>query len=1383
THMHKNEDFTVTVLPRENYSETNTVLVSGEEVYVDSDSGAVLNKRGGKVVGTYNPVDMTAALDLEGQQSFVSAKDGGVNGKLQNIVPVARKKADGVVGTALITRKDDAKGVTISVPDLATVSFSKAEAAKAEEYIPTLSQYDYVKSNPATLAGFGGNKAVSVISDAEVYLREPSAKPNLPKDLLFTVAAASNYKGAQEGITALMNDAMPSAGAEAIQFFPSLRRAFWALSLNPVDIHSRRIDNLSTSQKHTLFYWNQYWSGDEQDKVDAHSAMQYHSRDIGEMLQEAGTSLKILSVSDQAGAIGEAAALSAAGAGILGVNPTLTISNVLKTSTGSLLASTAAAEVERRYHHSVEQKLGAGTAVTGILLTPGRGVLRTIGQYVAPSLKQQVDNINAREMNLAKQYLQSSKGGDYWGPIALGALAGARSYTQMYSGSYLFQVAANPVGTANDIVQGFASIFSGGATGGRGADRWDVATVVGSFAGGYLGAKGLPGVLRKGGANSPSAVPNLLENIKSSGFASSWPRLSAYTSTAINNAPKVYAGLTTANVVLSGLTGRGWSAPINNAARDPDAAWRSAVGFSFAEAGFARLASPITARVRESGSGLKSTALISTVPGAMALGTDYALTKIRGEDYSIKRGAAVFGGATLTAFGLGRVKAALGTGSIGTALSKASYITYPFVTGTASLVGGVAGGLVDQGKNYNFSAKDSLAHFAIPAFVTVIAERSSNLAKAKEMTGMDAGGMLGFTRNLLNRIDPTRKYSIEWNNAYTSFSRLGPRLTSTTPFYRATSIGGMIKAINPSGLVIPGLAGVGLAVNNSRLSSDWKNTINLGLIVLGGIHATWGLRGPSSGSGLVAFANRMKTPEGRWNFKSVEAISNYGALASGTGIYLLNRCNADGTYKHFNNLLGNGESTLRSALTLGSVGLLAASIGGYKELATNLKKPIWTDNLLKRDGWFSLKGDIFKEGVSTPVGRAGAGYTLAYYGLNRGAYWGTTVGWIFGAPSAYEKITGNKFEDSKFQKWHTGISLGLVGAGILGPGVKPTLEQWGRDFNLLTNRRLSNGTTMGGGLGKQIFTYEIAKSALPMVPAISSGMAFMPDIQNYVFAQKGQWAGLLKLAFGYDDFQKSALQVLGKTGETYDLMASRLEKENGREFNFLEAQRLMGIAGIEQALKAPGLSQAQIDAYNDRRDRLANFSEKDSNWLTGEFRWGLRSQYGFEGLKVALWFGPSLHFIRPLLETGLKRIPVSGELQSFVGERYGKKGMGDALFPEVKIPGTGLLSRGLNAALRPAYMVQSLTIEEQVRENIFSAMFNPMVARSGYKFSGDFSSKRFALEQQALETVQEANDASGFNVSNINRNVLEGLVRGNYSLLGIEYGGGSTPSGAHPTAQ
>ncbi|MFA5287238.1 MAG: hypothetical protein WC394_03085, partial [Candidatus Omnitrophota bacterium] len=46
THMHKNEDFTVTVLPRENYSETNTVLVSGEEVYVDSDSGAVLDKRG-----------------------------------------------------------------------------------------------------------------------------------------------------------------------------------------------------------------------------------------------------------------------------------------------------------------------------------------------------------------------------------------------------------------------------------------------------------------------------------------------------------------------------------------------------------------------------------------------------------------------------------------------------------------------------------------------------------------------------------------------------------------------------------------------------------------------------------------------------------------------------------------------------------------------------------------------------------------------------------------------------------------------------------------------------------------------------------------------------------------------------------------------------------------------------------------------------------------------------------------------------------------------------------------------------------------------------------------------------------------------------------------
>ncbi|MFA4998068.1 MAG: hypothetical protein WC513_08115, partial [Bacteroidales bacterium] len=978
-----------------------------------------------------------------------------------------------------------------------------------------------------------------------------------------------------------------------------------------------------------------------------------------------------------------------------------------------LAADTGLAALEM--YHPLYENIGGVSAITGALLTPGRGILSAFGSTRAAE-------VNNQEMRLAEGFLRNTYGGNYWGPVALGGLTALRAYAQAVSGSYLVQF-VTPKGfteTVEGIKQMFMAISEGSAAT---WDRWDIAKVTGSFIGGYAGFRGVgrvPGMAGEFGSalNNTGRLGKLFD-VTARGISS-----------IAKGTPGVYAGGVGLSLLLPVLKGQGFSlTPLHQIAQDTDLMWRTSIGFSIV----GNLVKPAFNYAKTNSLG--SQIVLSTSAGGLALGTDYLVSKIHKEDYSLGRGLLVFGTASAAAFGLARFAGANSISAIPESLR------YPLGAGVSSLVAGLTGNLSTKG-SYDFL--DAAIQFGLPSLVSYVAVKSANMKEANINTP-DAGQAPVFWRNVLNRVDPIHRWNL-----------VGESLKPTRGF-------------NLRGTVPAGLLAADLVIQNTNISAETKHILNLAFITAAATHIGFGLRGESgSSSGFGAFVRRMfnEAANGKVNLKSPNywgIASNAGAAISGTAFYLLNDTDDKQKPAWFKGL---------SESTRGTLGLMAlipflAGIGGYREVVSNLKRPIWTDNILR-------KGKLYKEGAKPgdfiPVESKFFEthpnlYKAAYIAGNRGLYWINALGVTFGGPYAIERITGQEYDKSgNWKTAHTIASLGLIGLGIMGPGMKPTFENLGRTFNQLISKE-----TVGGKRGASIFTYELAKTAFPTIPALTIGMAGFPDIQNYIYSMHDSlWTNLLKSAFGFNDFKIQYQQI---TGKEWDGTKS-----------YFEAQREMTLMQISEAINKldkskPGW-ESQLKDLEARKTYYSNLTTKDMHWLTGKFRWLLRTETGFEGLKVGLWFGPSLYFIRPLLETGLRRMPISGEIQGFMGEGLGQRGMGDALFPEIRLPGTGVFSRVVNVLTRPLYMIQGLTMEEQVRENLFSAVFNPLIARAGYQFDGDARSRRFAIEQQVLENFQEANDSTGRNTGNISQRVLRGLVGGRFSIAEIipVVGAGGTPA-------
>ncbi|MHB8158119.1 MAG: hypothetical protein ACYDEQ_12110, partial [Desulfocucumaceae bacterium] len=852
------------------------------------------------------------------------------------------------------------------------------------------------------------------------------------------------------------------------------------------------------------------------------------------------------------------------------------------------------------------------------------------------------------------------------------------SYTQAYTGSYIIQAFANPYETVEGVINLFSSANKGISEGSW--TWWDAAKIGGSLSGGYAGFKGI----NIGGTTYiPGLAPNILNAVgESTGYLASIGR---FTASVAETAIPAYIGSVGLGIALSYVNGGNGFNALHQMAQDTDMMWRTSIGFS----AMGNAIAPRLRYVKESRLGAVGT---STAAGALALGTDYALSKLwRGEDYSYKKGATVFGTVFAAAMGLSYLNGKFGE-KLPTAMTNAlakDWVVYPLGAGITSLTGGIVGSLFSD-KPYDYAS--AIAQFAVPAAVTALAVKYSTGDAAKTIS-TEVAGRNAFWKNVWNRVDPFNTRTVNEANIIVKESSV---------FWKGEN--GGIKNINLSGTV-PYLLGTGAVIlNKLDIPDEWKHAGKLALLTTIATHVTLGLGGKSGGSsGITALFKRAY--DNGWNGWGV--ASAVGTFASGGALLALNKTDSEGKYYI---QMADGW---RRGLTIASAGLLLAGIGGYKEVLTNLKKPIWTDNILK-DGRFHKVGEA---GITSSfIEPATALQKIGYYAGNRALYWGSTAAIGFVGPAAIEWFTGKKYEDSgDWQAVHKGLTVGLLAIGIAGPGAKPFFENLGRSFNLLTK---------GISEGPSILAYELAKTALPTIPALTVGMAGFPDIQNYLYSmESGPVIDTIKNAFGFDDFKAQYKLIMN--GKEYD----------STKVPYFEAQRDMMKVQIEKSRDAldrtmPGYD-AQVKVLNARLEQLGKLQADDFG-VMGKFRWVLRAESGWEGFKTALWFGPTLYFIRPLLEMGLRRIPISGEFQAALGEGGGKHSWGDALFPEVEVPGAGAFSKAANGVLRTLYRFQSLTMEEQVRENIFSFAFNPMVEAGGIKLS-DVSDSHYGLKNQIME--------------------------------------------------
>ncbi|MHB8155503.1 MAG: hypothetical protein ACYDFR_05600, partial [Candidatus Omnitrophota bacterium] len=290
------------------------------------------------------------------------------------------------------------------------------------------------------------------------------------------------------------------------------------------------------------------------------------------------------------------------------------------------------------YRGADRERNALEAGVNGLLAAPGRGLIWAVGAAgnnlgIRNMLDSTITGINNREMNAVINWAKTNKDsyGEYWGPVLALGLAGVKSWSQAYTGSYLFQFAASPMDTVSGIAQmgsQIGQLFGLSRSGSDGkkysGDPWfDAAILAGSLAGGWIGFRGL-----RSGSNTANGTPiyrinGLAQNLESNltNLSLDLKGTAQYAISVAKGAPVAYV----ANLGLLGLT-QNWSG-LQDMAQNTDNAWRSAVGLSALGVGAAALSKPLFGYMEGGAWGRSVTA---TGAGLLTVGVDRVLSYIRG---------------------------------------------------------------------------------------------------------------------------------------------------------------------------------------------------------------------------------------------------------------------------------------------------------------------------------------------------------------------------------------------------------------------------------------------------------------------------------------------------------------------------------------------------------------------------------------------------------------------------------------------------------------------------------------------------------------------------------------------------------------------------------
>ena len=392
--------------------------------------------------------------------------------------------------------------------------------------------------------------------------------------------------------------------------------------------------------------------------------------------------------------------------------------------------------------------------------------------------------------------------------------------------------------------------------------------------------------------------------------------------------------------------------------------------------------------------------------------------------------------------------------------------------------------------------------------------------------------------------------------------------------------------------------------------------------------------------------------------------------------------------------------------------------------------------------------------------------------------WGLTGGWIFGGRGLLPE--GKKYDDI-----HTAVSMFMLGGklfGLAGNNFSHIQQEW---FGA-TNR-----------MHPWLMTANMVQEGARLVPQLAGFMSVFPHIQNYFFDNP---TSFLSSSFDVESISGAVrLRVLdiremdspailnminskglaGKRSFTEQLMrdlesgdAQKRELALGRAKEALINLYLdeEGLSGLKRRALSLGLDPLQTfwqleketqmeelkmeyeAASGLQKKYLAEKINELSVMSLTEFKMHNMATAAWEGAKVAITFGPTMYFIRPLLAPGLSSIPGIADIQGILGEDVMKDSIVSWETKGMSKPAAFLSNRILAA--------QDFFVEEQVREQLATIMFlRPVfdsmggIAQSPSR--ADFSNYREymaaqAMYQQVMEWFQESFE-KGISISSANR--------------------------------
>ncbi|MCP4652951.1 MAG: hypothetical protein GY858_06155, partial [Candidatus Omnitrophica bacterium] len=412
---------------------------------------------------------------------------------------------------------------------------------------------------------------------------------------------------------------------------------------------------------------------------------------------------------------------------------------------------------------------------------------------------------------------------------------------------------------------------------------------------------------------------------------------------------------------------------------------------------------------------------------------------------------------------------------------------------------------------------------------------------------------------------------------------------------------------------------------------------------------------------------------------------------------------------------------------------------------------------------------------------------LATFRYGNVAEWASTAGFVAFAPSVYTGITGNEFDSYNARgarDIYRGVSMALVGTKLLGPGLKNTQRlhnEWFKDGGKLMAPYEVVGklATETGGLVRQLAVM------MPFLPLIQAGL-YAAEFDNAI---AGGMVDGGRVLFGVETYSadftnKIRNDVLGmnvQNAREYveDNIISEEHRENifekieqikkanygdeAKQIKELIASSLLEQHGSEGGLSRKALElgldpngydgwgqmfdlqkdveiaelKGQLDgAVGNERETITKAIDSLENSTGGSYVFNQMMLSSWEGAKTALTFGPTMHFVRPVLNEGLMGIPILADIQVYMQDV-----MGDKLVHVPKFFGKrvgSVVSRG-----------QKFFVEEFAREQITNVVFRAAFSRIGGILAvpsrADYNSQAEYLGAQAdyqavMEWFQESFD-------------------------------------------